>query len=151
MSELAKAYAATTYRIYLPEGALNLRIGQASRALQGWLTAEGQDEFAIITACNPGSARYRAAENADAQARLACDLLEAGYDALPAENVPDGDWPVEESFFVPGMSVVEACALAEGYGQLAIVHGDGDGIARLAWTALGTQDVDVAGAPDQQD
>ncbi len=136
MTELAQAYAATTYRIYLPEGALNLRVDQPSPALQSWLADEGVAEFAIITACNPGSQPRRQAENAEAQARLACDLLEAGYACLPAENQPDGDWPLEESYFIPGMQREEACAIAEDYGQLAIIHGDGSGIAGIVWTAL---------------
>lgn len=133
MTELAQAYAATTYRIYLPEGALNLRVDQPSPALQSWLADEGVAEFAIITACNPGSQPRRQAENAEAQARLACDLLEAGYECLPAENQPDGDWPLEESFFIPGIALDAACAIAEDHGQLAIVYGGEDFVPRLVW------------------
>ena len=135
-TELAAAYAATTYRIYLPEGALNLRIGEASDKLARWLEAAGHGEFAVITAWNPGSERCSAAANAERQAQLACDLLEAGYECLAAENQPDGDWPVEESVFVPGMALDEALALAEDYGQLAVVQGAVDGLPLLRWTAL---------------
>ena len=50
------------------------------------------------------------------------------------ENVADaGDWPVEESCFVPGIELEDALALAEDYGQNAIVCGGADGVPRLAW------------------
>ena len=45
-------------------------------------------------------------------------------------------WPVEEGCFVPELQAEDALALAEAYGQLAVVVGGQDGVPRLAWTGL---------------
>jgi hypothetical protein len=39
MSELEAAYRATTYRVFLPGGALDLRIDLADERLRQWLAA----------------------------------------------------------------------------------------------------------------
>lgn len=134
-NELEAAYAATTYRVYLPGGLCELRIDQPEQTLIDWLETAGSEAFAILTAHNPGARRLGDAENAERQSQLECDLLEGNYEPYAAENIPDAtDWPAEESCFVPDLALEDALALAEDYGQDAIVWGGTDGIPRLAWT-----------------
>ncbi len=133
-TELEAAYLATTYRVFLPGGHADLRIGQASPTLIEWLETAGYDQFAIITAYNPGGELRPAAINVERQAQLECDLLEGNYEPFAGENVPDSDaGPCEESCFVPDIRCDDACALAEDYGQNAIVCGGADGVPRLVW------------------
>lgn len=133
--ELEAAYAATTYRVFLPGGHRELRIGQPDPTLADWLETAGCQSFAIVSATNPGGRQLSATENADRQSALECDLLEGNYEPYAAENVPDGaSWPSEESCFIPDITLEDALALADDYGQNAIVWGGADGIPRLAWT-----------------
>ena len=99
-----------------------------------WLETAGAARFAILTAHNPGSEDVESEENLLRQAQLECALLELGYEPYAGENVADDDsWPAEESCFVPGISVAEALALGERYGQNAIICGGADGKAELVW------------------
>ena len=133
-TELETAYRATTYRVFLPGGVCDLRTGVASETLRCWLETAGAEHFAILTAHNPGSSLADAGENAVRQSQLECDLLESGYEPYAGENVADEDvWTDEESCFVPDISVAEALALGEKYGQNAIVYGGGDGVPELIW------------------
>ena len=133
-TELEAAYRATTYRVFLPGGGCDLRLGVASETLRCWLETAGVARFAILTAHNPGSEDVDSEENVLRQAQLECALLELGYEPYAGENVADDDsWPAEESCFVPGISVAEALALGERYGQNAIICGGADGKAELVW------------------
>lgn len=134
VSELAGAYRATTYRVFLPGGPCNLRIDETCTELVNWLKQHGCAGFAIITAYNPGARRVDDAQNAERQSALECELLEGNYEPYAGENVPDAaDWPSEETCFIPDIALEDAFALAEDYGQNAIVWGGADGIPRLAW------------------
>ncbi len=133
-SELEAAYQATTYRVFLPGGSCDLRVGQACDALAEWLAQEEVACFAIVTAHNPGSQATDAARNAERQSQLECDLLEGNYEPYMAQNLPDvADAPVEESCFVPDLAPEDACALAEDYGQNAVICGGADGVPHLVW------------------
>ena len=133
-TELESAYRATTYRVFLPGGGCDLRLGVVSETLRCWLETAGTARFAILTAHNPGSEDVESEENVLRQARLECALLELGYEPYAGENVADDDsWPAEESCFVPGISVTEALALGERYGQNAIICGGADGKTELVW------------------
>lgn len=133
-NELAVAYRATTYRVFLPPGICALRVNQPAETLRGWLEMAGASQFAILTAHNPGSQRLDAAHNLMRQQALQQDVLRRGYLMFPAENVSDGaGWPVEESCCVIGMALAEADQLAYQYGQNALVFGGKDGIPHLHW------------------
>lgn len=133
-NELEAAYLATTYRVFLPGGYADLRIGQANETLIDWMETAGCTSFAIVTAYNPGAQLATPAKNAERQAQLECDLLEGNYEPYAGENVPDAeDGPVEESCFVPDLEAEDACALGEDYGQNAVVCGAADGIPHLYW------------------
>jgi len=139
MTDLDAAFRATTYRIFLPRQRIDLRIATASRPLAAWLTREGFGRWAILSAWNPGASALAAADNLHRQAQLEMALLQADFATYAAENVADaGDWPVEEACFVPGISRAEAVTLAQQFGQLALVHGDADGIPQLFWIEKGS-------------
>lgn len=133
-NDLEAAYRATTYRVFLPGGICELRPGVACETLRCWLETAGATCFAIVTAYNPGSQAVSAEQNALRQAQLECELLEAGFEPYAGENIADdGEWADEESCFIADISLDEAIALAEEYGQNAIVCGTGDGVPELVW------------------
>lgn len=133
-SELEAAYKATTYRVFLPGGCCNLRIGEPSEILRCWIETAGCTEFALITAHNPGGERADEATNADRQSQLECELLEGNYEPYAAQHEADDDgWSTEESCFVPDISREDACALAADFGQNAVVCGSADGVPHLVW------------------
>lgn len=137
-SELEVAYQATTYRVFLPSGICELRLGQPCEGLRCWLETADCTEFALITAHNPGGQPTAEAINAERQSQLECDLLEGNYEPYAAQHEADGEadgkaWPVEESCFVPDISREDACALAADYGQNAVVCGGPDGVPHLVW------------------
>lgn len=131
---LAAAYAATTYRVFLPGGTCDLRLGRADAALRNWLAREDISHWAILTAHNPAAERLSAGENAERQSRLECLLLERGYEPYAGENVADdADWPVEENCFVPAILLQDAVVLARQFGQNALVCGMEDAVPQLSW------------------
>jgi len=131
---LEAAYRATTYRVFLPGGSVDLRIGQASPELAVWLAGQGTTTWALITACNPESRRLDERENAARQSRLEVSLLEAGHEPYAGENLPDDHgWPAEESCFVAGVSVQYSMEIAARFGQNALVCGGADGVPQLLW------------------
>jgi len=133
-STLEAAYRATTYRIFLPNGPLDLRLDHGDERLRAWLAATGCRCFAILTACNPASQPLDNEANAERQARLECQLLAADYEPFAAKNIADdGVWPVEESCFIPNLKPATARALAADFGQNAVVCGGEDGVPRLVW------------------
>jgi hypothetical protein len=133
-NELDAAFRATSYRVFLPVGVVELRIDQPNEVLKSWLTESGSSTFAIITAHNPESQQLDAARNAERQSQLECELLEGNYEPYACENHPDDpDAPFEESCFVPDIQLEDARALAEDFEQNAIVHGGADGIPHLIW------------------
>ena len=133
-NELDAAFRATSYRVFLPSGVVELRIDQPSEALKAWLAGSGNSMFAIITAHNPESQQIDAAKNAERQSQLECELLEGNYEPYACENHPDdADAPFEESCFVPDIMLEDARALAEDFEQNAIVYGGVDGIPHLIW------------------
>jgi hypothetical protein len=133
-TELEAAYRATTYRVFLPGGAVDLRIDAAHSALAAWLAENGGEQWAILSAFNPRSEQRPAAENLERQAALEVALLEEGFEPFAGENVADGGaWPAEDTCFVPAIELAEAMALASRFGQNAIVFGEADGLPHLVW------------------
>lgn len=135
-TELEAAYRATSYRVFLPEGLCELRLDQPSLAFSAWLKASGAQQFALLTAHNPGSQRLAATVNSERQSALEVELLVAGYEPYAGENVADQaecDWPPEESCCVLHIGLGEAKAIGAKYGQNAVVHGMTDGVPHLIW------------------
>lgn len=118
------AYRATTYGV--DDGGLRLaiRIGQRCAALDALLATRGVEEWAYLTAHNPGGRRAAPAANAAAQARLEAEIGAGGHASLRGASLGDGGgWPAEPSLLVLGLSRREALALAHRYGQEALIAG----------------------------
>ena len=133
-TELGLAYMATTYRVYLPAGVIDLRIGELNDALGRWLKTEGATTYAIISGFNPNNSLATVEQNAEYQSQLEGVLIEGNYEPYTGENRPDvANAPLEESCFVADIELEDAVALAEEFGQNAIVFGRVNDAPGLIW------------------
>lgn len=122
--ELERLYREAVYRVALPGGTAEFRIGERLEGAPG--------PFALITAWNPGSRPLPLAENERRNAELAALLRGMGARLLPAEGAsPDGSYR-EASFAAFGITAEQALEAARAFGQAAIAWHDGQG-ARLLW------------------
>jgi hypothetical protein len=122
--QLHENYVRTTYWVDLPDGSVPLRIGEASLRLEALLASEGVDEWALITAHNPGSRECAPEANAQAQDRLRAELARMGFRLWEGRSVSDaGDWPVEDSLLVLGISLDQAKGIGRQFGQNAVLAG----------------------------
>jgi hypothetical protein len=132
-------YEATRYLVHHAGATIDARIGTPNAALDALLAAEHAASGIFITAANPRSKKRRPEENATANRALAAALQP--WKTLPHEGrAVDGSW-AEPGFFAVGVPRETALALAERFGQNAIV-----------WCALGrapallfTREVEDAG------
>ena len=61
-------------------------------------------------------------------------LAALAFDCWPGlGRDPGGEWPPEESLFVPGLGLDAACLHGRYYGQNAILHAAADAVPRLVW------------------
>jgi hypothetical protein len=133
-SELQAAYAATRYRLFLPDGHCDLRVGQPSALMVDWLKREDMSSFALLTAYNPASRLLSDQENRQRQAALWAEVEQLAQPFAVGENVAEAaDWPVEASLCILGLRLSEACALGRKYGQNALLFGTPDGVPHLHW------------------
>ena len=129
------AFRATTYRVYVPNAAaIDLRVGERSERLDAMLDERGCDEWAFITAWNPGARPSSRSENDARQAALRRALRERGFDWLEGSGIPaDGSWQAEASVLVLGMRRREAVELGRRFDQLAVLAGRRGGAAELLY------------------
>lgn len=121
---LLDAYRQTTYRAELPAGEINLRIGELNHALERFLAERQINEWAFVTAYNPGSRPLDEAENFGRHQSLIADVRAIGHVLFEGEGVGDDRrWPAERSLLIVGIKRDEAAALGRKYGQNAIVVG----------------------------
>jgi hypothetical protein len=131
--DFAAAYSATDYRVRLSRGGYaSIRIGAPLPAALRELV--GTRPWGFITAWNPHGRQQDRHANRIAQRQLVDSLkaLSATVSILPALGVDDA-WQ-EPSLFVIGPDAASLDALAVLHQQLAWVHGDDSGLARLRWT-----------------
>ena len=129
--ELILAYEATDFRVLEPQE-FTLRVGQRSAELQSLYVDMGVTCAGYLTAWNPFSKEASELENENAQQQLLRQLSLDGFPALNALGIdPSGDWPVEESVFVPGLSLDRAKLLGSKFGQNAIVWVGPDAVPQL--------------------
>ena len=132
--ELDRAYRATTYRVYVAGGEIDIRIGERSAALDGLLEERRASSWAFITAWNPGSRALAEDENAKRQAELLALLRERGFERLEGSGIPArADWQPEESVLVLDVDRDDAVGIARQFGQVAIVAGERGGAAALVY------------------
>lgn len=135
MTALLAAYTAAQYRIDLDAGtALILRVQQHDPRHDSLLRAAGcQHHWHLLSACNPGSQRLEAQENAARTAALRAALAQRQWEYCPAvSEAADGDWRE------PGYCVFDAdpealLALTRHYGQAAILAGRLGEAPQLVW------------------
>jgi hypothetical protein len=133
--ELEAAYRRTNYVVQQPGGeALLLRIDEPSHALRLVHERCGVSCSAFLTAWNPRSVPQSAELNAAANQALQQRLAALGFDCWPGRgHDPNGDWPPEESLFVPGLELAAASEHGRHFGQNAIVHAAQDAVPQLIW------------------
>jgi hypothetical protein len=128
---LITAYKATNFTVLEPR-AFTLRIGQHSAELQALYVELGVSSAGYLTAWNPFSKVTSEVDNKNAHRQLLRKLSLEGFPTLNAMGVnPGGEWPGEESVFVPGLSLDQAKLLGTEFGQNAIVWADADAVPQL--------------------
>lgn len=133
-TRLDAAYRNTIYRVYLPDGLADLRIGITNAALDRWLLAVGVESWVFITAFNPHSVVASIEENLRRHRELLDRLKKQAWPMLVADGIPqDEGWPPERSLLVAGIGHAQARRLASEFGQNAIVAGRRGMPAQLLW------------------
>jgi hypothetical protein len=127
---LAAAYNATHYEVHAPDGLMVLRIDALNPQL-------GVRCSAFLTAWNPRSVPAPAAENGAALERMRGEVTALGLAFWTGwGRDPTGQWPAEESLFVPGLELARARELGRRYDQHAIVYARHDAVPRLIWLEI---------------
>jgi hypothetical protein len=130
-SDLIEAYRTTHFTVLEPRP-LTLRVDHHSAELAELFKEMGVSSAGYLTAWNAYSAEASAADNEAAQLSLIRSLSLEGYPTLKALGVdPAGEWPGEESVFVPGLGLERAKSLGVEFGQNAIVWAGSDAVPQL--------------------
>lgn len=88
--------------------------------------------WAFISAFNPGSLPLTVDENMSRQRRIEEVLRQEDWTFFPGEGVgDDGLWPAEHSVLVLGIDRARAVELAREFGQNAILAGDESAVPEL--------------------
>ncbi|MET4700503.1 hypothetical protein ABIE65_003543 [Constrictibacter sp. MBR-5] len=133
---LAAAYAATSYDVLADGRRVCVRLGRPAPALDALLARLGAASGTFVTAWNPRSRPRPSPVNARAHRRMAARLDAAGLRRLPHEGRSlDGRWR-ERGFLVLDLADRDALALAEAFGQNAVVRIARGGSAVLLPTRL---------------
>lgn len=132
---LSAPFRATRYRVMAGENEVfDLRIDQLQPLFDDWLRRRGIECWAIVSAHNPQARLLSADENALRHAALAAQLQAQGLPCLPAVSLADaGDWPPEEGFLLPDVSLALARELAAAFVQAAIVFAHTGDPPQLVW------------------
>ena len=130
-AELVSAYLDTDFRVLEPRE-FTLRIGVVSEELKAVYTDLGVSSAAYLTAWNPLSQDTGLEDNDSAQSALIRKLALRGYVTWSGLGIdPSGDWPGEESVFVPGIDLKAAKSLGREFQQNAIVWVGLDAVPQL--------------------
>lgn len=133
---LAAAYAATSYDVLVDGRRVGARLGRRSAAIDALLARLGAASGTFVTAWNPRSRPTSHAANLHAHRRMAARLDAAGLRRLPHEGRSlDGRWR-ERGFLVLDLADRDALALAEAFGQNAVVRLARGGPATLLQAGL---------------
>ena len=123
-SELFEAYKNTTYRVYLPLGEIDIRIGVMNPLLQQLLLNNSSESWVFITAYNPYSVMQNEDVNTLLNTQLERYLLEKQYLFFKGMGVgDDNSWEPESSFMVLNIRKEDAIKLGRQFKQNAIVVG----------------------------
>lgn len=120
---LLDAYKQTEYRILEP--AHCIYIGQFHPQLDLWLEHLQASTWAFLTADNPYSDPQPLARNQAALKKLKWAIKHLHLPAFAAEGAdPSGEWPPEQSLWVPDIRLAQARLLGQQFGQHAFVWGE---------------------------
>lgn len=134
LASLDAAYRATSYVAHLPEADEVLRVDGFSAPLDAYLQKMSVREWALISACNPGSKLLSDSRNRQRHQALIKAVNEQSYQWLPAEGIPDEPgWKPELSLIIFGIDLQNACALAAKFEQIALLAGAQGQPARLIY------------------
>lgn len=134
---LLEAYRDTRYLFAADGTEHEVRIDRRNPEAEAWLAGRGAAGAGFVSADNPRSRLVPAAENDAARQRLAEAVRRSGADSVPHTGAGlDGAWPPEHGLLVLGLPVAELVALAEDFGQNAIVCFAPGQPARLVPTRL---------------
>jgi hypothetical protein len=129
---LLAAYRRTRFCVDTAQGRIVIRVGATHPELDAILRTTGCEEWAYVTAFNPGSVPLSDAENDARQRELEQAVRQLGHRTLPGEGIgDDGIWPPEPSVLVLGIELEKAIQLGRRFGQRAIVYGQLGGVAAL--------------------
>jgi hypothetical protein len=117
---LIQAYKKTIYQV---DGIDQpIKIGKLNPALDAFCIKIGAKHWAFITAWNPLSVALSVDVNQKRNQKLLSQLT--NYTVLTGRGQdPNGIWPAEESFLIPGINLMDSISLGRRYGQRAIVVG----------------------------
>ena len=134
---LLHAYLATTYTVLDDGSAVGVTIGVVSPEIDAVLRRHGAVSGAFVTAWNPRSQVQPRAVNDAAHARLEAELRRRGIVGLPHSGVgADAAWEPEHGVLALDLPLADAVALAQAYGQNAVVVVELGKPARLVLTSL---------------
>ena len=120
--DLFGAYVSTCFVVDAPSRAIRLRIGKPNPEADRLLSECDVTTAAFITAWNPGSVLLSEAENKRRQQSMEREIQYAGFRFLRGRGEGiDPAWTAEESILIFGISKPDAIAIADRFGQLAIV------------------------------
>ncbi|MGH8212731.1 MAG: DUF3293 domain-containing protein [Rhodanobacteraceae bacterium] len=127
---LRRAWRQTEYRVRLPSGGFAvIRVGMPlPDPLREFLHGE-REPWGFITAWNPRARRAPRPENRVRQRELRDSL--PGFGARCRAGIGAGEEWREPSLFVTGIDFDTLDALAQRFGQAAVMRGVGFGIAEL--------------------
>jgi hypothetical protein len=118
-SSLLHAFLDARYAVFLPEGTIELHIGEVFMPS----LAPASACWALLTAHNPRAIPRTGAENAAAQARLLARLHAAGHHCWRGRNSDPHGGHAEDSIFTLGIDLSTADALAREFEQCALLGG----------------------------
>jgi hypothetical protein len=125
------AYQQTEYRVLGSVPAV-LQVGVRCAPLVILHQLHHTDCSAFVTACNPRGELLDDAVNTQRQAALALEISRLGRLAIDGiGRHPQGGWPPEPSFLVPGLTRAAAQQLGRQFEQNAILWSDADAMPQL--------------------
>jgi hypothetical protein len=131
-AELDIAYRATGYLMHLRGEAIKLRVDQPSSEFNQFLEHTKCEQWAFISAVNPGSEIHTEAANAGRHRKFLATVSAQKLVYFPGDAIPDtGKWPIEPGLLLLHISLEQALALAQEFGQAAILAGHRNDAPRL--------------------
>ena len=130
-------YKAAHYQVFVPGDVLVFHIDAYSAALLEQYAHFGVTSSAFLSAYNPRSRLTADAVNAANQASLVAEVEKLGLPWIAGAAIdPVGQWPVEPSLLVLGISCAKAMNLVRKFEQNACVFIGASGIPELLLSGL---------------